>query len=407
MGPCPLALLLAALLLAACGGGDEGSRDTAAKRTPPALGGPAQDQEGGDEPRTTPTATPAAALSFPALATKNTTRVDGADPIRTAAGVALAVFPSRSAATRPSAVSLVDASDWRAAVSAAQLMSRPLRAPVLLSEDGEVPAATQAALERLRPTGARRAGRAALLRVGRAPDVDGLRGRVLPGIGYAEQARQIDRLHTAASGGRPTPAVLVAPAGRPDLAMAAAGYAAKTGTPVLWSRGKQVPAATVAAIRTRSRPRIYLLGPESAIPAMVERRLARLGPVRRVPGRSGVALSVAFARYRNAGFGWNATDPGHGFVFASMTQPAVAAAAAPLSASGTYGPLLLLSDGTRLDREVEGYLLDVQPGYDSDPVRGVYNHGWVMGDASAISVDVQARIDALLEIQPVDPEASP
>ena len=76
--------------------------------------------------------------------------------------------------------------------------------------------------------------------------------------------------------------------------------------------------------------------------------------------------------------------------------------AAPLSASGTYGPLLVVSDGTRLDRVVEGFLLDVQPGYDADPVRGVYNHGWLMGDASTISVDVQARIDALLEIQPVD-----
>jgi hypothetical protein len=56
---------------------------------------------------------------------------------------------------------------------------------------------------------------------------------------------------------------------------------------------------------------------------------------------------------------------------------------------------------------VEGYLLDVQPGYDRDPVRGVYNHGWLMGDDATISVDVQSRIDALLEIQPVDRQATP
>ena len=35
-------------------------------------------------------------------------------------------------------------------------------------------------------------------------------------------------------------------------------------------------------------------------------------------------------------------------------------------------------------------------------MRGVYNHGWMIGDESAIAVDVQARIDALLEIQAVD-----
>ena len=34
-------------------------------------------------------------------------------------------------------------------------------------------------------------------------------------------------------------------------------------------------------------------------------------------------------------------------------------------------------------------------------MRGVYNHGWMIGDESAIAVDVQARIDMLLEIQPV------
>jgi hypothetical protein len=38
-------------------------------------------------------------------------------------------------------------------------------------------------------------------------------------------------------------------------------------------------------------------------------------------------------------------------------------------------------------------------------VRGVYNHGWVIGDESAISIDVQSRIDALLEIQPVQPSS--
>ena len=49
------------------------------------------------------------------------------------------------------------------------------------------------------------------------------------------------------------------------------------------------------------------------------------------------------------------------------------------------------------------YLLDIRPGYESDPVRGVYNHAWLMGDATAIPVTTQSRIDSLLEIQPVDP----
>jgi hypothetical protein len=95
-------------------------------------------------------------------------------------------------------------------------------------------------------------------------------------------------------------------------------------------------------------------------------------------------------------------DPGHGLVFANVARPLDAAAAAPLSATGKYGPLLLLTEAGGLDEPVQDFLLDIQPGYDEDPVRGVYNHGWLMGDESAISADVQSRIDALLEIQPVD-----
>ena len=34
-------------------------------------------------------------------------------------------------------------------------------------------------------------------------------------------------------------------------------------------------------------------------------------------------------------------------------------------------------------------------------MRGVYNHGWLIGDANAVPEAVQARIDALLEIAPV------
>jgi hypothetical protein len=116
-----------------------------------------------------------------------------------------------------------------------------------------------------------------------------------------------------------------------------------------------------------------------------------------------VSNAIFFARYSDGGFGWNVIDPGHGLVFANVTRTTDAAAAAPLSASGTYGPLLLVQEAGALPQALQDYLLDIQPGYDRDPVRGVYNHGWLVGDESAIDADVQARIDALLEIQPVNP----
>ena len=50
------------------------------------------------------------------------------------------------------------------------------------------------------------------------------------------------------------------------------------------------------------------------------------------------------------------------------------------------------------------YLGDIQPAYTSAPeyrpVRGVYNHGWLIGDELAISAVTQAELDSLLEISP-------
>ena len=82
-----------------------------------------------------PSSTPQAAekLGFPTLATKNTTRVAGSDPVADAAGVARAVFPSAGAGTHPTAVTLAPTGDWQAAIAASVLMAPPIHAPVLLS----------------------------------------------------------------------------------------------------------------------------------------------------------------------------------------------------------------------------------------------------------------------------------
>jgi hypothetical protein len=106
------ALAALVLLLAGCGGGggsDDPSPAEQAEQGQPVLG-----QRGDEEPA-------GPALGFPVFATKNTTRVGGADPVANAAGVAQAVHPSRSEDTRPSAVVLVDQDDWRAGIAASQL----------------------------------------------------------------------------------------------------------------------------------------------------------------------------------------------------------------------------------------------------------------------------------------------
>lgn len=387
--------LLALVLLAGCGGGGDGGearRDGA----PPVLGAPVESED----------ADAAQALGFPGFATKNTTRVGGADPVADAAGVARAVYPGFSRAQQPAAVVLVDIADWQAAISAAQLAAAPLRLPILFTDGAKMPDATAATLEALEPTGSDAAGDARVIRIGGAAAPAGVKSTDVKGADAPAIARAVDRLAGAATE-RPTRDVIVAPSDAPAFAMPAAGLAAHTGAPVLWTDRDKLPPETRKAITSRRKPRIFVLGPASAISDKVADQLEKLGPVRRIEGPDPVRTSVAAARFASGTFGWGVNDPGHGLVIASAERPADAAAAALLSSSGKFGPLLLISDAGALPSPVEAYLLDIQPGYERDPTRGVYNHAWIMGDEEAVEVAVQAKIDALLEIQPIETDSAP
>ncbi len=392
-----LTLTAAIALLAApgCAGGEQQAGQTSPAATATATATATSESGVGRE---AVVSTP----GLPELATKNTTRVASSDTPTIAAAVALAVHPSATADTRPSAVTLVDAADWPAAISGAQLAGPGVRAPVLFATGDALPGVTNRALARLRPTGVRRLGGAQAIRVGTGARAAGFAETVVSGGSPAAYARAIDRLHARATG-RLGDSVVVAPLDAPAEAMPAAGWAAKSGDPVLWARRDTLPAATVAAIRARDRPRIAVLGSERAIGPRVLARLQKLGRVDRIAGRDATASAIAFARFRRGDFGWGVVDAGHGLVLASAQRPADAAAAAPLSAAGSYGPLVV-SDGDEVSRDLREFLLDIRPGYRSDPVRGVYNHAWLIGDATTISFPTQSRIDSLLEIQRVDSE---
>lgn len=382
------AVSLALLLLATAGGCGKGDEPTLRSVTFPTIGTEGDTEEA------------AAELGFPVFATKNTTRVGGADAIADAAAAARAVFPSVTPETRPEAVTLVDGRDWRTALAASVLMSDPIRAPVLLTEGTELPSATEAALQALAPTGSDPAGGAQVIRVGDVARPNGLKSTDLVGTDPATLARAIDAFHASARGASSDNVVVVS-ADAPEYAMPAAAWAAKSGDPILFTGKDELPEPTRAAITAHQQPRIYVLGPSSVISPAVTRQLRSLGTVIRIGAQDPQSNAVEFAQYADTTFGWGVVDPGHGLVFADPRRPADAAAASPLSASGTWGPLLLLGEDGELPQVVEDYLLDIQPGYAENPTRGVYNHGWIIGDDEAVSVKTQAEIDALLEIAPV------
>jgi len=359
------------------------------------------------------TAPPAAGVGFPVLATKNTTRVSGADSIANAAGVALAVFPSAAPGTHPTAVTIAPTDDWEAAIAASVLMAPPIRAPILLSGSTALPPATTNALSLLAPTGSGQAGGAQVIRVGDVPAPNGLRSAAITGNGPYALAAAIDKFATAAAG--KSPDVVIASADDPAYAMPAAGWAAESGDPILFVNSTGIPTATVQALQTDQMPHIYVLGPPSVIPDTILTQLRKYGTVNRVGDTDPAANSVAFAIYRDppcpvnqpcahvpGSFGWAMRSPGHGYTLLNANQTLDAAASAALSASGSYGPQLLITDPNTLPQSVLNFFLNyATPGYTAEgPTAAVYNHGWVIGDPSTISVSVQAEMDSLLEVVP-------
>jgi hypothetical protein len=354
-------------------------------------------------------------LGYPWLVTKNTTRVAGADPIADAAAVALAVYPSAGSGTHPHTVAIAPTDNWQASIAASVLMSGPIRAPILLSSGSSLPSATSGALNLLAPTGSGAVGGAQVILIGDVPKPHSLHSVSVSGHDTYTLAAGVDRLQSAAQG-RPSGSVVIASADDPGYAMPAAGWAAESGDPILFVSNSDIPTATRQALESHQHPHIYVLGPSGVISDGVVKELGRYGTVKRVGANDPAANSVAFAIYRDppcasgqpcahvpGSFGWAMKSPGHGYVLINQNRPLDAAAAAPLSASGTYGPVLLVDSASSLPQPVESFFFDyATPGYTQEgPTAAVYNHGWVIGDSNAISVGVQAKVDSDLEPQPV------
>jgi ell wall binding domain 2 (CWB2) len=346
------------------------------------------------------------------VATKNTTRLGGADPASDAAAVARAAYPGLTPTTRPQAVVLVDEHDLASALAASALAAAPLSAPLLYTDHDSIPAVTAAALRALRPVGAAALGGAQVILVGTTAAVpEELRTRTVSAAGgAATTATAVVHLLDLVRGGAPHQVIVLAADAAPALQMPAAGLSAESRAPILFVTAGGVPAATAAELRRLRRPAVYVLAP-AAVDGATMSALGRLGHVTPIsdgstPGeaRSPAVNANAVARFTDGSFGWGVKEPGHGLVFANASRPLDAPASALLSATGDYGPLLLLEGDYGVPAALARYLSDIQPAYGGaaqyQPVHGAYNHGWLIGDQRAISSLTQAELDSMLEIAP-------
>ncbi len=340
-------------------------------------------------------------VGFPEFATKNTTRVGGADSIADAAGVALAVHPSAGGLSQPDAVTLVPTDDWQAGIVAAELTAAPVGAPILLSTPDGLPPLSADALKAMAPAGSKATDNKQVFTVGDVKAPSGVTSASVQATDPARLAVGVAALRQKLVNAPPDHLLIVSSAS-PAYAMPAASWAARSGDPVLFTDKDSLPASTAAALKRYVGTPTYVLGATSVVSDKGFAAIKKIAPqVKRIPGSDPITSAVDFARYSDGTFGWNVNDPGHGFVIANSDRPLDAAAAAPLSASGNWGPLLITDTPSVPPEPLRSYLLDLKPGYETDPTRAVYNHVWLIGDESVISVPFQAEIDALAEVAQV------
>jgi len=341
-------------------------------------------------------------LGFPVSASKNTTRVAGGDAAADAAGAVSAVFPSTGPSNRPHAVAIVDTQNWQGAIAAGVLMAKPLGIPTLLSSGGNLATVSNDTLARLKPAGSPLAGNAQIIRIGDDAGRPGTyRKAIIPGSDPYVVAAGVDKFFSTARG-KPSSDVIVTSGEQAGFAMPAAAWAARSGDSVLFVRQAVIPEATRQALVAHNKPNIWVLGPASAVGPVVMRDLRKLGKVQRIAAPTPVQNAVAFTKFGSHGFGWGIDTPGQNFTLASTTRPSDAAGAAALAGGGVYAPLLLTDVAQPLPPSLDGFLQDVQPGFQDNPNSGVFNHVWILGDDSTVSVAAQGRIDTIAQLVPVE-----
>lgn len=343
-------------------------------------------------------------LGYPVVATRNTTRINGSDPVDISLAAALAAYPTTGPGTPPAAVSIVADDDWQAGIVASSFSTPPIGAPILLAPSGTLSEEGLSVIDQLEPNGSPTTGGNEVFTFGRvAPPAD-FKVRQVKGSDPATLAVRAAELRARLDGGPPDAFVVVS-SEKPEFSTPAATWAARSGDVILFSETQEVPKATLEFLRRKENADVpvFVIGPPEAVSAKAVEQLDKVAEgVERVSAGEPAANSVELVRFSSGLFGWNLNDPGHSYTVARADRPMDAIAATALSTGGKWPALLLTESSGELPEAVLNYLLDVKPGYDTDPTRALYNHVWIIGDESLIDVDQQAVIDDAAELTPVE-----
>lgn len=356
--------------------------------------------------QTAPAQSPAP--SAPWIVMKNSARVNTANPFEAAARVSRTIWPATHEGNLPGGFILVDPDDWQTAALMTNFIHFPLNGPVLFVKKDAIPEVTLKEIDRIREASAKSRQKLTVMvagtldaKVESSLRAMGLTPEWIQADNPAALARRVDARYAELQGAVPN-AVIIGSMDSPEFTLPAVNWIAHMPDPLLFVRRDEVPAETKEALQLRNgQASIYLLGPTTVISPAVEQALAAYGKVTRIAGKDAFEQAVAFASYKDAGtqFGWGLTQPGSNFSFVPVNSPALAVAAAPFSHLGKHAPLLWV-EANVVPQSVMHYLQGVQPKFVHTPSEGPFNHGWLTGDETVLSLQVHGLLDEALEIVP-------
>ena len=361
---------------------------------------------------------------------KNAARVGGATDSETATHVLQTAFPATRAENRPGTIVTVG-DDWRIALAATVLISRPTNAALIVSGPAGVDAEASREIERMRgsvatpspspvqstsPSTTQQAMPSPSPQPSSTPPLSLSIGGGSPSVPNGEAissadpalvAAAIDERHARDQSNSTWNVIIVAADADYRWAVPAGAYAARTGTSILYVTKDGVPAATAAALQRRGKQvRVFVLGPAAAVPARMFDQLKQFGAVTRIEGSDYYANAVRFAEFRDeaADFGWGHSGRGSrqwattNTILVNSERWQDGVLAAHLARTGKAGPLLF-TQRNRLPAVVDNHLWRQRPVFAGTPAEGPFNHIWVVGSFDRIAYGTQAWADYSQEIE--------
>lgn len=366
------------------------------------------------------------ALQKEATVTAYTTRLPGSDPETQALLLTQAVYAATREDNAAGAIMLVPQDEATAFTAMHRITHMPVNAPLLyLNGEGEISPKTFQEMRRLRPDGVMQDGQKQVYAVN-VPE--GEIKRIEDDLNYkvrrfnepdpVELAELLDRWQAALKSDHPDE-VIISALDHPDgikHGMGAMGWNAHMGRGFAWVYRDSVPEATRKILKRRYGRHgsyMYLTGGPDVISDKVAEELGEYGHVRRVAGKNVYASNAVNAGYKDYGrnfgwawgwtprqFGWGIAQAGHNYIFSNADNVLGTIPAVVLGHMGKHGPVLLVDDD-ELPPSVADYLEMVKP-FRTNPQETILNFGWIIGDDSEISGDLQKEIDRYLSPFPME-----